>query len=98
LLAIPFFFVFVMGFNRTTKNVIWGSVVSYNSSKFLHDAVILKNREKDRELVFSAMARHFLESKKGLLFLLVIRSKVNADCEEKLSIWGSPDIKKDVNM
>jgi hypothetical protein len=61
-----------MGFNRTIKDVIWGSVVSYNNFKLLHDAVILKDREKDRELVFSAMARHFLESKKGLLLFLVV--------------------------
>ena len=87
-----------MGFNRTTKDVIWGSVVSYNSSKLLHDTVILKNRKKNRKLVFSAIARHFLESKKGLLFLLIVRGKVGADCEEKPSIWGGPDIKKDVDV
>jgi hypothetical protein len=47
----------------------------------------LKNREKDRELVFSAMARHLLESKKGLLLLLVVRGKVGADRKKKPLIW-----------
>ena len=87
-----------MGFNRTIKHVIWGSVISYNSSKLLHDAVMLKDREKNRELVFSAIIRYLLKSKKGLLLLLVVRDKVGADCEEKLSIWGGPDIKRDVDM
>jgi hypothetical protein len=87
-----------MGFNRITKDVIWGSVISYNNFKFLHDAVILKNRKKDKELVFSVITKHFLKSKKGFLFFLVIRGKVGADCEEKSSIWGNPDIKKNVNM
>jgi hypothetical protein len=64
----------------------------------LHDAVILKDRKKDRELVFSAIARYFLKSKKGLLFFLIVRDKVGADCEKKLLIWGDPDIKRDVNI
>jgi hypothetical protein len=87
-----------MGFNRTIKDVIWDSVISYNSSKFLHDTVILKDRKKNRELVFSVMARYFLKSKKGLLLFLIVRDKVGADCEKKPSIWGGPDIKKDVDM
>jgi hypothetical protein len=61
-----------MGFNRAIKDVIWDNVISYNSSKFLHDAVILKDRKKDRELVFSAMARHFLKSKKSFLLFLIV--------------------------
>jgi hypothetical protein len=64
----------------------------------LHNAIILKDREKDRELVFSTMARHLLESKKGLLLLLVVRGKVGADCKEKPLIWGGLDIKRDVDM
>jgi hypothetical protein len=47
----------------------------------------LNNREKDKELVFSAIARHFLESKKGLLLLLVVRDKVGADRKKKPLIW-----------
>jgi len=46
--------------NRTTKDVVWEGVVSYNSSKLLLNPVILKDREKDRELVISTMARHLL--------------------------------------
>jgi hypothetical protein len=87
-----------MGFNRTIKDVIWGNVISYNSFKLLHDAVILKDRKKYRELVFSAITRHFLKSKKSLLLLLVVRGKIGADCEEKPSIWGGPDIKKNVDV
>ncbi len=68
------------------KDVIWGSVINYNSFKLLHDAVILKNREKDRELVFSAIIRHLLKSKKGLLLFLIVRDKVGADYEKKPSI------------
>jgi hypothetical protein len=64
----------------------------------VHDAVILKDREKDRELIFSVMARHLLKSKKGLLFLLIVRDKMDADCEKKPSIWEGPDIKRDINM
>ena len=69
-----------MGFNRTTEDVVWGSIISYNSYKLVYNAVILKDREKDRELVFSTMARHLLESKESLLLLLVVRGKVGADC------------------
>jgi hypothetical protein len=87
-----------MGFNRTTKDVIWGSVVSYNNFKLMHDTVILKDREKNRELIFSAIARHFLESKKGLLLFLIVRDKVGADYEKKSSIWEGLDIKKNINM
>jgi hypothetical protein len=74
------FFISYMDFNCTTKDVVWGSVVSYNSSKLVYNAVILKDKEKDRELVFSAMAKHLLESKKSLLLLLVVQGKVGADC------------------
>jgi hypothetical protein len=87
-----------MSFNRTIKNVIWGSVVNYNSFKFLHDAVILKDRKKNRELIFSAMARYLLKSKKGLLIFLIVRDKVNVDYEKKLSIWEDPDIKRNINI
>jgi hypothetical protein len=52
----------------------------------LHNAIILKDKEKDKELVFSAIARDLLESKKGLLLLLVVQGKVGVDCEEKLLI------------
>jgi hypothetical protein len=87
-----------MSFNRTIKDVIWGSVISYNSFKLLHDAVILKDRKKNRELVFSAIIRYFLKSKKGFLLFLVVQDKVGADCEKKLSIWGDSDIKKDMDI
>jgi len=46
--------------NRTAKDIVWRSVISYNSSKLLLNVVILKDREKDRELVVSAVARHLL--------------------------------------
>jgi len=46
--------------NYTTKDVVWRSVISYNSSKLLLNVVILKDREKDRELVFSTMTKHLL--------------------------------------
>jgi hypothetical protein len=75
-----------MSFNRTTKNVIWGNVINYNSSKFLHDAVILKDRRKNRKLIFSVMTKHLLESKKDLLLFLIVRDKVGADYEKKSSI------------
>ena len=75
-----------MGFNRTTKDVIWGSVVSYKSFKLLHDAVILKDRKKNNELIFSVMARHLSKSKKSLLLFLIVQNKVSVDCEKKLSI------------
>jgi hypothetical protein len=64
----------------------------------MHNAIISKNREKDGELVFSAKAKHLLESKKGLLLLLVVSGEVGANYKEKLSIWGSLDIKGDVNV
>jgi hypothetical protein len=81
-----------------TKNVIWGGVVGDNSSKLLYNAIIFKDRKKNRELVFSTMARHLLEGKKGLLLLLIIRGKVCANCQEKPSIWGGPNIKRDMNV
>jgi hypothetical protein len=46
----------------------------------VYNAVILKDKEKDKELVFSAMAKHLLKSKKSLLLLLVVQGKVGADC------------------
>ena len=75
-----------MLFNYTIKDVIWGDVVSYNSFKLLLNTVILKDRDEDRELVFSAIIRHLLKSKKGLLLFLIVRDKVGADYEKKPSI------------
>jgi hypothetical protein len=75
-----------MGFNRTIKDVIWGNVISYNNFKLLHNTVILKDMEKDRELIFFAITRYFLKSKKGLLLLLIVRGKIDADYEKQLSI------------
>ena len=66
--------------NCTTKDVIWRGVVSYNSSKLLLNTIILKDKAKDKELVFSAIAKHLLQSKKGLLLLLLVRGKVRANC------------------
>jgi len=37
-----------------TKDVICKSIISYNSFKLLLNAIILKNREEDRELVSRA--------------------------------------------
>jgi hypothetical protein len=58
----------------------------------------LKDKEKDKELVFSVIARYFLESKKGLLLLLVVRGKIGADYKKKLLIWGGLDIKRDIDI
>jgi hypothetical protein len=87
-----------MGFNRTIKDVIWDSVISYNSFKLVHDAVIPKNRKKNRELIFFVMVRYLSKSKKGFLLFLIVRNKMGADCEKKLSIWKSPNIKRDMDM
>jgi hypothetical protein len=87
-----------MGFNRTTKDVIWDSVINYNSFKLMHDTVIPKDREKNKELIFFVIARHLSKSKKGLLLFLIVRSKIGVDCEKKLSIWKGPNIKRDINM
>ena len=65
--------------NYTTEDVIWGGVVNYNSSKLLLNIVILKDREKDRELIFSIIAKHLLQSKKNLFLLLIVRGKVRVD-------------------
>ena len=46
----------------------------------MYNTVILKDRKKDRELVFFTIARHLLKSKKGLLLLLVVQSKVGINC------------------
>jgi hypothetical protein len=75
-----------MCFNRKIKNVIWSSVINYNNFKLLHDTVILKNKKKNKELIFFVIIRYFLKNKKGFLFLLVVRDKVGADCEKKPSI------------
>jgi hypothetical protein len=29
---------------------------------------------------------------------LIIRGKVGANCKKKLSIWGGPNIKRDINI
>jgi hypothetical protein len=42
----------------TVKDIIWGYIIGYNSSKLQLNTIILKDREKDRELVISAMARY----------------------------------------
>jgi hypothetical protein len=57
---VPLIFLPHMLLDRTAKDVIWRGVISYNSSKLLLNVIILKNREKDRELVVSAMARYLL--------------------------------------
>ena len=64
----------------------------------MYNAIILKDREKDRKLVFFAIAKHLLESKEGLLLLLVVRGKVGANCKKKLSNWGGLNIKRDMNI
>jgi hypothetical protein len=46
--------------DRIVKDIIWGYIISYNSSKLQLNTIILKDREKDQELVISAMARYLL--------------------------------------
>ena len=64
----------------------------------MYNAIILKDKEKDKKLVFFAIARHLLKSKEGLLLPLIVRGKVGANCKKKLSIWGGLNIKRDMNM
>ena len=82
----PLMLLLHMFLDRTAKDVIQGGVVSYDSSKLLFNIVILKDREKDQELVVSTMAKHLLQSKKGFLLLMFVRGKVGVDREDKLSI------------
>jgi len=65
-----------MGLDKTIKNVIWGGIISNNNFKLSYNVVILKDRKKNRKLVFFIMARHLLKDKIGLLLLLIVRSKV----------------------
>ena len=58
--------------NCIIKDVIWRGVISYNSFKLLLNTIILKDKAKDKELVFFAIAKHLLQSKKGLFLLLLI--------------------------
>jgi hypothetical protein len=44
------------------------------------------------------MIRDLSEGEKGLLPLLIVRSKVGIDCQERVAIWGGPDIKSDMNL
>jgi hypothetical protein len=62
------FLVSHIGLDKPIKDIIWGRVISYNSPKLAYDTVILKDRKKDKELVFSIIAGDLLEGKKGLLF------------------------------
>ncbi len=78
LLLLAFLFSYI-ALDKLIKNVIQGSVISYNSPKLAYNTVTLKNKKKNRELVFSTMARNLLEGKKSLLFLLIVRGKVGAD-------------------
>jgi hypothetical protein len=54
------------------EDIIWGGIVSYNSSKLGYDAVVLEDREEDRELIVVTIARNSLKSKESLLFLLLV--------------------------
>jgi hypothetical protein len=44
------------------------------------------------------MARDLFKGKKGFLLLLVVCSEVGTDCQEKISVWGGPNIKRDMNI
>jgi hypothetical protein len=64
----------------------------------LNNTIILKDKEKNKKLIFSIITKYFLESKKGFLLLLVVRDKISIDYKKKLSIWGSLDIKRDIDI
>jgi hypothetical protein len=74
------FLVSYIGLDKPTKDVVWGSIISYNSPKLAYNIIIFKDRKKDKELVFFIIARYFLESKKNFLLLLVVRNKIGIDC------------------
>ncbi len=65
-----------MSFDSPAKNVIWRDIIGNNYPELSYDAVIFKNRKKDRELVFSTMVRYSLKGKKSLLSLIIVRSKI----------------------
>ena len=61
--------IFHIPLNRLIKGIIWASIIGNDSPELSYNAIIFKNRKKNRELVLSAIAKHFLKSKKGLLLL-----------------------------
>jgi hypothetical protein len=73
--------------DRTVKNVIWKDIINYNSFKLQFNAVILKDRKKNRELIVFVIIRYLFQSKKGFLLFLIVRGKVRADYKNKPSIW-----------
>jgi hypothetical protein len=44
------------------------------------------------------MARDLLKSKQGLFLLPFVCGKVGANSEKEVSIWGGPNIKRDMDM
>jgi hypothetical protein len=71
------FLVFYIILDKPTKNIVWGSVISYNSPKLAYNTIIFKDKKKDKELVFFTITKYFLENKNKKLFLLVVRNKIN---------------------
>ena len=69
-----------MVLDKPTKDVVSRGIISNNSPKLLYDAVIFKNWKKNRELVFSIIARDLFKGKKGFLLHLVVYSEVGIDC------------------
>jgi len=69
-----------MSLDSSVKNVIWRGIIGNDCFELSYDAVIFKNRKKDRELVFSIMVRYFLKGKKSLLPFIMVRSEVCINC------------------
>ena len=79
-LPLDFVFHVQMSLNIPAKNVIQRGIISDNYSKLLYNVIIFKNWKKNRELVFSTIARHSLKGKKSLLPLIIVRSEVCTNC------------------
>src|SRR3954454_22413923 len=97
---IPFNALFSMeiGFHRTTKYIVWSGVVTNDRPKLSYDTIVLENWEKSSELLISTMVRYRTKRKEGLrVLLLTTINKVGAYPQKKKPVWGSPDIKREVN-
>src|ERR1700722_20137607 len=54
-----------------TKGIICASIITYNSSKLVKNAIVLKDRKKSCKLIISTIAFYYRKANKSLDMLLL---------------------------
>ena len=82
---------------RTTELIICSMVIGYNGTQLLRNPVVLKHWKESIPLLVPAIRGYRTEAEKSVCKLFLAIGKMATNRKEKVIIWRSPDINREMN-